>query len=71
MKGCRGHPRGGFSWEAMLTRTSVVFYKGYSEEELVRVKKALVEEARKLPAFEQTDDDVGIKMVAWIGYAWK
>jgi hypothetical protein len=48
-----------------------VFYKGYSREELVRVEKALGEEIRRLPAFEQTDRDVGIKMVAWIGYAWK
>jgi hypothetical protein len=48
-----------------------VFFKGYSEEELAKVEKALKEEVRKLPQFEETETDVGIKMVAWVGFAWK
>lgn len=50
---------------------SIVFYKGYSEEELAKLEDALKEEIRKLPEFEETEKDVGIKMVAWIGFAWK
>lgn len=48
-----------------------MFYKGYSEQELLRLEKALKEEVSKLPAFEQTEKDVGIKMVAWVTFAWK
>jgi hypothetical protein len=50
---------------------SIVFYKGYNEEELTRLEEALKEEIRKLPDFEETEKDVGIKMVAWIGFAFK
>lgn len=55
----------------LISMFLLVFYKGYSEEELARLEKALKEEIRKLPEFEETGKDVGIKMVAWIGFAWK
>ena len=48
-----------------------MFYKGYTDEEIRKATAVLKEEVRKLPAFEETEGSVRIKMVAWIGVAWK
>ena len=48
-----------------------MFYKGYSEEEVARLPDVLKEEVKKLEAFEENEGGVGIKMVAWAGFAWK
>lgn len=48
-----------------------MFYKGYTEEEVARLPSVLKEEVKKLTAFEETEKDVGIKMVAWVAYASK
>ncbi|KAE9370500.1 S-adenosyl-L-methionine-dependent methyltransferase [Stipitochalara longipes BDJ] len=48
-----------------------MFYKGYSEEEVARLPEMLKEEVKKLEAYEERKGSVGIKMVAWAGYAWK
>jgi len=49
----------------------LVFYKGYSDEECTRLEMALKEEIRKLPQFEETEKDVSVGTVAWVGFAWK
>ncbi|KAG0648819.1 Methyltransferase tpcH [Hyphodiscus hymeniophilus] len=54
-----------------LVGNMMLFKERYSEEELARLEVALKEEIRKLPQFEETEKDVGIKMVAWVGFAWK
>jgi hypothetical protein len=48
-----------------------MFFKGYSEEELAKLEKALLVEVPKLKAFETWENGVGIQMVAWVGFAWK
>jgi hypothetical protein len=48
-----------------------MFFKGYTEEEMARLPEVISAEIQKLEAYEKTDVDVGIKMVAWVGYAWK
>ena len=40
-----------------------MFFKGYTEEECARLETALKEEIRKLPQFEKTEKDVGIRMM--------
>ncbi|KAG4440101.1 hypothetical protein IFR05_004398 [Cadophora sp. M221] len=48
-----------------------MFFSGYSEEELVRVKIIFKEEVQKLRTFEVFDGGVRIGMKAWIGRGWK
>ncbi|KAH8599872.1 S-adenosyl-L-methionine-dependent methyltransferase [Bisporella sp. PMI_857] len=48
-----------------------MFYKGYSEEELGKLHGILMEEIRKLDSFYEEDGIAAIKMVAWVGVAWK
>ena len=47
-----------------------IFYKDYSNEELVNLKNMLIE-VLKLKAFLKWDGGVGIQMIAWAGYGWK
>jgi hypothetical protein len=48
-----------------------MFYKGYSEEEVTRLPGVLKEKVRNLKAYDEREESVGIKMVAWVGFAWK
>jgi len=48
-----------------------IFYKGFSEDEIEKAAVILKEEIQKLEAFETTERDVGIKMLAHIAYATK
>ena len=48
-----------------------MFYRGYSEEEVAKLPGVLKEEVKKLEAYDERDGSVGIKMVAWVGFAWK
>ncbi|PMD46346.1 S-adenosyl-L-methionine-dependent methyltransferase [Hyaloscypha variabilis F] len=48
-----------------------MFYKGYSDEEVERLPEVLKEEVKKLESYDEREDSVGIKMVAWVGFAWK
>ena len=48
-----------------------MFFKDYSEEELRKVTEILGEEVEKLEAFERTETDVGVGMVAWAAVAMK
>lgn len=48
-----------------------MFYKGYSEEEVARLPGVLKEEVKKLEAYGERKGSVGIKMVAWVAFAWK
>jgi hypothetical protein len=48
-----------------------MFYKGYSEEEVRRLPGVLKEKVKNLKAYDERDENVGIKMVAWVGFAWK
>jgi hypothetical protein len=49
-----------------------MYFKGYSEVEIAKVKGLLKEEVRKLKAFEELEGGgVKVGMVAWVGFAWK
>ncbi|KAH7348701.1 S-adenosyl-L-methionine-dependent methyltransferase [Rhexocercosporidium sp. MPI-PUGE-AT-0058] len=48
-----------------------MFFAGYSEEELARVKIVFKEELQNLRTFEVFDGGVRIGMKAWIGRGWK
>jgi ubiquinone/menaquinone biosynthesis C-methylase UbiE len=48
-----------------------MFYKEYSEEEVARLQGVLKEEVKNLEAYDEREGSVGIKMVAWVGFAWK
>jgi hypothetical protein len=48
-----------------------MFYKDYSEEEIVKLETAMIDEVPKLETFHRWDNGVGIRMVAWVGFAWK
>jgi len=48
-----------------------MFYKGYSEEEVAKLPDVLKEEMKKLEAYDEREGSVGIRMVAWVGFAWK
>jgi hypothetical protein len=48
-----------------------MFYKGYSQEEVKRLPAVLKEKIRNLKAYDEKEESVGIKMVAWVGFAWK
>jgi hypothetical protein len=48
-----------------------MFFKGYSDEELEMLPGILKTEVRGLEAFDEGAWGVGIKMVAWVGMAWK
>ncbi len=50
---------------------SQMFFKGYTEDEVARLPEVISAEIQKLATYEETEVDVGIKMVAWVGYAWK
>lgn len=48
-----------------------MFFKGYTEEEDAQLPVVLAEEIRELEAFEEEEGCASIKMVAWVGLAWK
>lgn len=48
-----------------------MFFAGYSDEELERVKPIFRGELLKLRTFEQVDGGVRVGMKAWIGVGWK
>lgn len=48
-----------------------MFFAGYSEEELERVKLIFEEELSKLRTFERVEGGVRVGMKAWIGVGWK
>lgn len=48
-----------------------MFFAGYSDEELERVKPIFTAELSKLRTFEQVDGGVRVGMKAWIGVGWK
>ena len=54
-----------------LMGTKDMFYKGYSEEEVGRLPGVLKEKVKNLKTYDETEGSVGIKMGAWVGYAWK
>jgi hypothetical protein len=48
-----------------------MFFPGWSEEELERLEKVLLDEVEKSDAYMTWEGGVGLKMTAWVGYAWK
>jgi hypothetical protein len=48
-----------------------MFFKGYRDEEVAKLPGVLQEEVKKLKAYDVREGSVGIKMVAWVGFAWK
>lgn len=48
-----------------------MFYKGYSGTEVGNLPGVMKEDVKKLDAYEERDGSVAIKMVAWVGFAWK
>lgn len=48
-----------------------MFFGGYSDEEMERVRPVLKEELGKARTFESTEGGVRIGMKAWIGTGWK
>jgi len=53
------------------------FCRGFSDEELTRLKPVLKDEMAKLKAFEEVqvgegwEGEVRMKMLAWVGIGWK
>lgn len=54
-----------------LLLMKMMFYKGYSEEELEKLRPILKEEVQKLGAYHEKEEEVGVKMVAWVAFATK
>ncbi|KAL2075654.1 hypothetical protein VTL71DRAFT_597 [Oculimacula yallundae] len=48
-----------------------MFFKGYSEEEFARVDEVLGEELKRLEAFYENNDGVGIRVESWVAFATK
>ncbi len=46
-----------------------MFYKGYNKEEVRRLPGVLKETVVNLNAYDEREESVGIKMVAWVGFA--
>jgi hypothetical protein len=66
---------GASSMEELAANTyefALLFFKGYDEAELERVKELLASELKVLRTFEELEDgNVRVGMKAWIGVGWK